>query len=305
MNPAYHLAISQLAAAVCGCALLKGYRRVAGTTLHACWWWCLASLVALALGSLALWGPLAGSDAWQSHARHAAGISTFCPLMALLGAKRPQDRAWQFIVLSLAGVLLLPSLTSLVDRPDAVLSLHGARQWFLAILIALGLFNGVATRFWPSSVLATAAQVVVLAPYLPWLEAAGESGMLAGHSAYSAGMACLAVAALLRAAGLPRRVRAEEPLDRLWLDFRDSYGAVWGLRVAERMSATGRIAGWPWRLGWNGFYAVDEAERTTPLSPETRLGMVRSLRALLRRFVSSGWITERLEPATRNEKAPA
>ena len=38
----------------------------------------------------------------------AAAMIVFCPAMALLGAKRPQDKPWQLIVLSLWGILALP-----------------------------------------------------------------------------------------------------------------------------------------------------------------------------------------------------
>jgi hypothetical protein len=305
MTPDVHLAGSLVAAAICLGSLLSGYRHVTETTLRACWIWCLVSLVALTLAAMLALGPLEPGPAMESHLRHAAGITTFCPLMALLGAKRPQDRAWQFIVLSLWIVLMLPSLASLVDRPEATLGLHGARQWFLAVLIAVGLFNGIATRYWPSSLLAAAAQVLLLASFLPWLDEQFQQGLWASRAVYSSALACLAVAAVLRAAGWPRRPKVTEPLDRLWLDFRDRFGAVWGLRVAERMMAAAHLLKWPLRLGWHGFSPTDPAADLRNLPPETRRAVEKSLRTLLRRFVSSAWIAQRLDSPQRNEKASA
>src|SRR4051794_207498 len=85
-------------------------RAVAGTTLTAPWWWSVVSLLALALAEFvtAFWK--SDSDPSAAALRFIAATSTFCPLMALLGAKRPQDRGWQFIVFSLWVVLALPGL---------------------------------------------------------------------------------------------------------------------------------------------------------------------------------------------------
>jgi hypothetical protein len=302
MTPAHHLVMALLAAAVCLASLAAGYRYVVGTTLRACWMWCLVSLLMLTAASVAILGPVTLSDAVVSHIRHAAAITTFCPLMAILGAKRPQDRAWQFIVLSLWVVLMLPSGVSLAWHPEAKLTLHGARQWFLAILIAVELFNGVATRFWPSALGAAAAQVLLLAPFLPWLDEHAATGLLAGPGVYSLALALLAGACALRAAGWPRPAQSAEPLDRLWLDFRDCFGAVWGLRVAERLSATARLAGWPLRLGWNGFAVENGAAEPGSLSPETHRAVEKAMRPLMRRFVSSDWIVQRLDAESAIKK---
>ena len=86
---------------------------------------------------------------------------------------------------------------------------------------------------------------------------------------------------------LPRRRGARQPLDRLWLDFRDLVGTLWALRVAERINTASAQCGWSARLGWHGW----------TLDGPPPAAMERSLRMLLRRFVSPQWIDQRLRPS--------
>src|SRR5262245_4046075 len=100
--------------------LLRSRRKLAGTTLIAPWCWAMFSLAVVA-GSETICRSqsVAPSTAWLSHIRYLAATTTFCPFMALLGAKRPQNRAWQFIVLALLTVLALPAVEGLLFRPHA------------------------------------------------------------------------------------------------------------------------------------------------------------------------------------------
>ncbi len=65
---------------------------------------------------------------WAAPARYIAAMSTFSPIMALLGAKRPQDRGWQFIVATLWAILSLPACEWLLF--GGVAEIHPARFWF-------------------------------------------------------------------------------------------------------------------------------------------------------------------------------
>src|SRR6185295_15343995 len=88
--------------------LLKGSGGLRGTTLVAPWAW--SALATLTVAGSEVAAGLAGDLAsWIVPLRFMAAMSAFCPIMAVLGAKRPQDRAWQFIVLSLWAVLCLPA----------------------------------------------------------------------------------------------------------------------------------------------------------------------------------------------------
>ena len=269
-------------------ALVCSRGKVLGTTLMAGWWWSLCSLAAIITVELLA---LAGSGGTQSqgieHARFFAAVTTFAPTMALLGAKRPQHRAWQFIVASLLIVLWLPGFEAILYRPGAPLELHTTRRWFMLLLMLVALFNGLPARDWPSSVLYFLAQACLLGPYLPLAEYAEMRAMPL------VGLTLWAAAAGLRASGLPRRPNGQAAFDRLWLDFRDTYGMLWGLRVCERWNATAKAGDWNVRLRWAGL-ADASGQPPHRLDPKERDAALRQLGSLLQRFVSRSWIAERL-----------
>lgn len=270
--------------------LVRRGRQLRGTTLLAPCGWTLAALAMLVLSQLIAAGQVAEAN-WVQHVRYLAGCATFCPLMAVLGAKRPQDRAWQFVVLSLYIVLALPALQQWLARPFANFELHSAWQWFVCILIAVGLFNSLPTRYWPSALLAAAGQGSLLWPWLPLQDFRSQLTEPAELASLGAMFWCLSVA--LWAWDLPRRRSTPSPADRVWLDFRDLLGAMWSLRVMERINAAGTQLNWPLRLRWGGWtgkpHAADETIEMPP-------AMLRSWRMLLRRFVSPEWIDRRLSP---------
>jgi hypothetical protein len=272
-----------------GAALLACLRgRLIGTTLTAAWCWAFGSLAGLVSASVALVSGAALAEPLYL----AAAMSTFCPLMAVLGAKRPQHRVWQWIVLSLWVVLDLPAGQWLLQ--GTVSELHPARSWFAAILILVGVANYLPTRYWLASLLFGAAQLVLLADFLPWPAPLGRQP----------NVALALVVSALAAAVLRRRSRATaEPLDRAWLDFRDLFGTVWALRVAERINSVSATSGWQVTLNWDGFSSAASAQLGNgtaadfvPCLPaEVRGPLGDILRSVLLRFVSPEWIAQRLE----------
>jgi hypothetical protein len=84
---------------------------------------------------------------WAHALKYLVGTATLCPSMALLGAKRPQNVACQFIVLSLWVVLCLPSAHAILFSGASAPTLHAAQSWFLTILIAITGTNHLPTRF--------------------------------------------------------------------------------------------------------------------------------------------------------------
>jgi hypothetical protein len=266
--------------------LLRARARLRGTTLTAAWCWAAASLVCIAATTVLLATVMSGSSTrLRQSAYFAAAMTSFCPLMAVLGAKRPQHRAWQWIVLALWVVLALPSGEWLLfDRGGGI---HAARSWFLVILIGIGLINYLPTRFWLASLLFAAGEVVLVGPFLP-----GSSYAVPWipHVALGLFAAALATVAWLS----PRRASGSERLDRAWRDFRDLFGMVWALRVAERFNFIATQSQWTVRLRWTGFQAAD-GRKEQAISAEDRAAVTKNLRSLLLPFVSAEWIAERLE----------
>lgn len=272
--------------AIWGVCLLAWSRpSLAKTTLTLPWIWSLAALAGII--GCELWVELAlPAEHWlASHLRYAAGCLTFAPLMAVLGAKRPQHRGWQFVVLCLLAVLLLPSAEALLFVPGRSLSLFGARPWFLVILLSVGILNYLFTRWWPSALLYAAGQCLLLAEQWPWPFPVTAWSV-------TAGVACLILALALVRSGIPPRRAVEHPVDRLWLDFRDAYGALWALRVAERFNAAADLYDWEVHLGWQGMLPREKTGRQVA-EVDQQESMDQVLDNLLRRFVSPAWIQTR------------
>ncbi|HEV2969264.1 MAG TPA: hypothetical protein VGY55_04680 [Pirellulales bacterium] len=295
----FFVAVTPVAMAACGAAMLaRGFRAVRGTTLLAPWLWSIGSLAIVAISETAIAVLHAAQTPATAQLRLAAAATTFCPLVALLGAKRPQDRAWQWIVLSFWVILSLPTAEAWLMRPSEPPTVHPVWSWFLAVLVFFGCANYLPTRFWPAAILAAAGQIVLNWSYLPApLPALPEIAPLMGLG--------MLVAALVAASVIGvRPLRGNESLDRLWLDYRDRYGAVWGLRVAERINAAAKSYGWDVRLGWYGFTA-GHGGLVTVVLPEQRAEIEKSLRTVLRRFVSAEWIDRRLAVCNPHTSLPS
>jgi hypothetical protein len=190
--------------------------------------------------------------------------------VAVLGARRPYAFAWNFVVLGLVAVMLLPLIESLV------IGTHPAdplRIFFLGATLLVALLNYLPTCFAPAVVmLAPALMGEVLTLFAPrWLPER------------SVGLIHLVVLLAPWAAwGCWRGRRAAAPeFDRLWLDFRDRFGLFWSQRVREQFNHAATHAGWPVFLAWRGLRRRSAREAITPPDQEA---MATVLRKALQRF---------------------
>jgi hypothetical protein len=184
--------------------------------------------------------------------RHVALSLTGCAGVAVLGARRPGVGAWNFVVCGLLAVLLLP-----VVQGVGVAHLATEFRIFLAAVLAIGLSNYLPTRAGPGALLI----------------GIGCGLMFAGVHEVGAGF-CLGLGPWLALVLLTRKREATEA-DRLWLDFRDRFGVVWGQRVREQMNRSAANAGWPVSLTWHGLERKGHVDEQAILD---------TLRALLTRF---------------------
>lgn len=278
--------VNYLLIAMAAVGLAVRQHQLRGTTLVAPCWWAFGSLASLAavqvLVDSAVLDP-AGSVVW----RFLAATSTLCPGIALLGAKRPQNRSWQWVVASLWLIIALPAVQQLVLHKTGTLEIHPARAWFMLGLILFCISNSVISRYGPAVLMAGCGQLWMLSAYVPIPFRPNHS------SAWTLGLTGVSVAVLLTWTDLRSRASGR-PLDQIWLDFRNLFGVVWSLRLMEQMNSVSQTHGWNLVLQWSGFRALDGSS-DWELPPDQFRVLQQSLQNLLRRFVSTEWIASRLE----------
>jgi hypothetical protein len=185
----------------------------------------------------------------------------------VLGARRPGAGAWNFVILGLLAVLLLP-----VAEGFGTLRLNWVYLTFLGATLLVGLVNYLPTaRALASLSLGLACAIEILGIVhtdMPrWLTSLGLCLL---------GFATWLVLVVDRWKG-----RAATEFDRTWLSFRDRYGVVWAQRTREQFNRAAANAGWRVTLTWQGLQSAGGgAVRDSEESLQT-------LRALLKRFALS------------------
>jgi hypothetical protein len=225
------------------CACFAELPRLRGTTLVGVWLWSLISTCVYCSWVLGV-----SLRFWQadSPGRLLAGVALFCPNMALLGAKRPQDRAWHFVVVSLWIVLSLPVVPAWLFYPGRQMQLSAIYGVFLWLLVLMEILNRLATRGWWVGLLWGTAQSLALGNLLP--------GGVAGLNGWS-----LPLSVFLLAAGrwghwwIVKPTADNWDLNQRWRAFATRFGLLWALRVWAAVNAVCHRQGWPVRLGWRGF----------------------------------------------------
>lgn len=268
------------------------FRAVRGTTLVWPAIWAAAAWVFIGL-SAKYSGP---------GQRYFSAVLAVTPVLAMLGAKRPQNIAWQCIVATMVVVLVSPVGKS-VAYGELFFEAPLLFRWLLAAHILLGFANYALTRFAVPAAMAAVGQVLLGAGALPFVSEGSDRSF---HN----GVAVLACAIML-AVWLDRSSSKHAPgMQRLWNDFRNHYGAVWTLRVAERLNSTAEMHRWPVEFSWSGLlvkgfsprsYFDDKSLQTLPSEAHQRVE--RELRSMLRRFVSHDWIVRRLETGDRRPES--
>lgn len=230
---------------------------------------------------------------------YSTAVLLLCPGIAVLGARRPGAGAWSFFVLfPLVAVLLWPALaSSQFLKADTPLELEAPALIGFGLVLVMGTGNYFGTRFTLPAMLYAAALLLLVAPMsasvpdlLPSRETARPWAAVA--LALSTGLAAL------RAGEKPEGLA---PLDRLWLDFVDSFGLVWAKRVMDRLNEAARHENWAAEFHWHGI--VWNPDTSAEDRDRTEARIEHTLRWLLNRFVHAEWIDERLANATAETSA--
>lgn len=239
-----------------------------GTSLlHALFW---------ALTAWISWGITFLFGDWErtemEPARYCSLCLTGCVGVAVLGARRPHVIAWNFVVLGLFAVMVLPLVESVFIGTYPI---DGLRISFLTGTLAVGIINYLPTRLAP-----VAALLLVVG--------AGEIGLLYAPlmlPAYGVQIACdLLLTSIPWVAWCCwlRREKSSE-FDGQWLSFRDRWGLVWGQRVREQFNHACHHAGLPVKLAWRGLRS-QMGDAVVNRADEER--SLETLRAILQRFIA-------------------
>ena len=223
-----------------------------------------------------------------------------CPAMSLLGAKRPQHGVWQFIVGTLAAVLALPTASAVLIRPGALPDLHILGRVLLPILVTVGWMNFVGTGRSIAATLIAVGHIGLIWPLLPGIQletalpqavldlAAIGCMTLGGVLALIQTLVALSrrrVAQAISDESLEENAMFASRVNNCFVPLRETLGAAWTLRLIERFDLLATRRGWPVRLTFKGVEFTQD-KKSLNWQPDA----ARAVEALLRRFVSTGWL---------------
>jgi hypothetical protein len=219
----------------------------------------------------ALWGADA-DELGMEPVRYVAVCLTAAAGVAVLGARRPYALAWNFVVLGLLAVMLLPLIEHYIIGTDPVDPL---RISFVTATVMVGLLNYLPTRAAPAVLLLALALIgELLGLFAP--AAFSERGEVQLFHL----LVLLAPWAAWICWRRDYSTRAE--FDQLWLAFRDRYGLFWSQRVREQFNHAAAHADWPVRLAWRGLHRVGPPRA---IAPADQVAMIETLRKALQRFM--------------------
>lgn len=226
------------------------------------------------------------SPSAADHLWYAAAVIALCPPIAVLGSRRPGTRVWTwFILMPMLFVLGWPVITLWIQGSDVRgLQLETPQLLGYLLVLVMGAGNYFGTRYTFGAMLYTVANGIIAlsssAVCPAWLSDRWWVRLLA--------TGCMVVAIVLSGREATLGDKGLPGFDKLWLNFFDQFGVVWGRRIQDRVNFIAAKEGWPARLQLHGFQWSGDAD------PATNARIEHTLRWLLRRFVDPEWIDIRL-----------
>jgi hypothetical protein len=268
-------------------------RTVRGTTLDHPWIWMVLALTVWVLAQVANLEPLGLPPGWRSRIGFFAFTLLLAPFVSVLGAKRPNSRAWDwFVVIPMLVVINWPVITSGVfGSSQQLVDLEAPALMGAIVVLVMILGNYFGTVHTPLVILLGTALLIGLTEFSQILPRFAEAAD-ASRVVVSAGLLItLCLAPRLLARQMPHRTGYL----RVWLDFRDWFGILWTKRLMDRLNQTAAAKQWPVRFGLDAIH--EEAKSSDPANRDAEID--HALRWLLRRFTDDHWIDQRLKiPAT-------
>lgn len=288
-----------------GRVLVTARRAVRATTLGSAWVWAALAFSLWTVSWVSDLGLRVASKSGADHLWYGSAVLALCPAIAVLGSRRPGARVWTwFIQVPLLLVLGWPVLSLWLQGSELRgLQLETPQLVAYLLVLVMGTGNYCGTRF-TFPVLCFAAACACLAVS----SSAACPAWLADRESsrtWSTGLLVASVLLANRARG--SRTHVVNRFDRLWLDYFDTFGVVWGRRIQDRVNFIAEKERWPTRLELQGFVWTDTTEEpslpaatdaaraiTDPARAATEARIEHTFRWLLRRFVDPPWIDERL-----------
>ncbi len=202
--------------------------------------------------------------------RYSALCMTCCAGVAVLGARRPGVEAWNFVVVGLLVVMLLPLAEQWLVGEQAL----GWLRWsFLALTLAIMCLNYLPTCFW--------AATLVFAGGCAWEFLLLLDRPLVEDFGTYWGIVLLACVPWVGFWGWQSRKKPVLEFDVLWLNFRNRIGVIWAQRIRDQFNRAAANAQWNVQLDWQGLHP--SSGQSLP-APSTLAEITDTLRAMLKRF---------------------
>ena len=275
---------------------IRAHHAIRKMTLQSAWWWSLVAETAWLVAIIASSPQLSPNPFFVDVAWYLACVLTLCPLVSVLGARKPVAEVWSlFIVAPLIFVLCLPVFTSW-GQDRLYLENHVLIGFCLVALMGGGNYLGTRHTF-PVLLIAASLFLVMSLLLNPVAHDLNSPGV---DQRKLWGGICLTIAVFSASVLSWSRRQAEKPLtemkpqDRLWSEFFHLYGILWAKRILERVNRTAEEEKWPgrldfWGLTWSEENVGDEQKQQAYQRFE------HTLRWLFKRFVTADWIDEQLQ----------
>ncbi len=279
-----------LAVGLGGRGVFRLIRTVRHTSLVAAAWWAVASQMILTVAWAGMFVRQAFSPGVADQIWYLVAVTSLCPLVAVLGARRGRLLDWSlFILLPLIAVLEWIAVAEWPrDGTWRRLELEGPSLGLYGLVLMMGAGNFLGTRFtWAAVWWAMSCGWIVWTLSL----ACGASDL-----ERQAARACVVVFHLLFWCSVEIAVRRKSTAtgwDRVWLDFQNHFGLVWSFRLMPRINEVAQREQWPWRLTADGLQPI-ASDNTPADDPSADPKVDHTLRWLLKQFVDAEWIDARL-----------
>ena len=251
------------------------------------------------------------TPAAADHVWYTVAVLSLSPPIAVLGARRPGTRVWNwFILLPMWLVLGWPVAAVWLQGGEVHgIQLETPQLIAFCLVLVMGIGNYCGTSY-TLSALAYGVSVAALVLSM----SIDSPTWMSNRSLTRFWCTIIMVAAVFFIRFVKRRT-PNTRFDRLWFDFFDTFGIVWGRRIQDRVNHIARKEGLLFRLELDGFVTREPfaqsrsgltsdagslpAENASPSTMPAEARMEHLLRWLLRRFVDPAWIDRRLESSSQ------